>query len=63
MVHFAQIILGHETPPSIVGAGPDSQPWGITRFFNTASEYAHKHYWLPTSCPVNPESVDVFPVE
>jgi len=49
--------------PKIAVALPDSKPWGITRFFNGVNEYAHEHHWLLTSCPVNPESADDFPVE
>lgn len=49
--------------PKIAVALPDSKPWGITRFFNGVSEYAHKHNWRLTSCPVNPESADDFPLE
>lgn len=42
---------------------PDSKPWGITRFFNGVNDYAGKHKWLLTACPVNPESSDDFPLD
>ncbi len=49
--------------PKIAVALPDSKPWGITRFFNGVNEYAREHHWLLTSCPVNPESAEDFPLE
>lgn len=49
--------------PKIAVALPDSKPWGITRFFNGVNEYARAHQWLLTSCPVNLESADDFPLE
>ena len=42
---------------------PDSKPWGITRFFNGVNDYAEKHKWLLTACPVNSESGDDFPLD
>jgi len=60
MVSFAQIL---KRQPKIAVALPDSKPWGITRFFNGVNEYAHEHHWLLTSCPVNPESAEDFPLE
>jgi LacI family transcriptional regulator len=42
---------------------PDSKPWGITRFYNGVNDYASKHKWLLTACPVNPESSDDFPLD
>ena len=49
--------------PKIAVALPDSKPWGITRFFNGVNEYARAHHWRLTSCPVNPESAEAFPLE
>lgn len=49
--------------PKIAVALPDTKPWGITRFFNGVNEYARAHHWLLTSCPVNPESAEDFPLE
>lgn len=49
--------------PKIAVALPDTKPWGITRFFNGVNEYAHEQKWLLTSCPVNPESAEDFPLE
>jgi LacI family transcriptional regulator len=49
--------------PKIALALPDSKPWGITRFFNGVNNYADKHKWLLTACPVNPESGDDFPLD
>ena len=48
--------------PKVAVALPDSKPWGITRFFNGVNEYAREHKWLLTSCPVNPENSDGFPI-
>jgi LacI family transcriptional regulator len=42
---------------------PDSKPWGITRFYNGVNDYASKHKWLLTACPVDPESSDDFPLD
>jgi LacI family transcriptional regulator len=42
---------------------PESKPWGITRFFNGANDYAAKHKWLLTACPVDPQSSDDFPLD
>lgn len=42
---------------------PDSKPWGITRFLNGVNDYAGKHNWLLTACPVDPESSDDFPLD
>jgi len=42
---------------------PDSKPWGITRFLNGVNDYAAKHQWLLTACPVDPESSDDFPLD
>lgn len=50
-------------PLKIAVALPDSKPWGITRFFNGVNEYAHERKWLLTSCPVNPDSADDFPLD
>jgi LacI family transcriptional regulator len=49
--------------PRIALALPDSKPWGITRFFNGVNDYASRHNWLLTACPVNPESSDDFPLK
>ncbi|HEY1787983.1 MAG TPA: substrate-binding domain-containing protein [Verrucomicrobiae bacterium] len=49
--------------PRIALALPDSKPWGITHFFNGVNDYASKHKWILTACPVNPESSDDFPLE
>ena len=49
--------------PKIAVALPDSKPWGITRFFNGINEYARAQHWRLTSCPVNPESTEDFPLE
>jgi LacI family transcriptional regulator len=49
--------------PKIALALPDTKPWGMTRFFNGVNEYGSKHQWLLTSCPVNPESAEDFPLE
>ena len=49
--------------PKIAVALPDSKPWGMTRFFNGVNEYARTHHWRLTSCPVNPESAEDFPLE
>jgi len=42
---------------------PESKPWGITRFFNGTNDYAAKHKWLLTACPVDPQSSDDFPLD
>ncbi|HTB82213.1 MAG TPA: substrate-binding domain-containing protein [Candidatus Sulfotelmatobacter sp.] len=42
---------------------PESKPWGITRFFNGANDYAAKQKWLLSACPVDPESSDDFPLD
>ncbi len=52
-----------KSQPKIAVALPDSKPWGITRFFNGVNEYAREHQWLLTSCPVNPDSADDFPLD
>jgi LacI family transcriptional regulator len=49
--------------PKIALALPDSKPWGITRFFNGVNDYAGRHKWLLTACPVYPESGDDFPLD
>ena len=49
--------------PKIALALPDSKPWGITSFFNGVNDYADRHKWLLTACPVNPESGDDFPLD
>jgi LacI family transcriptional regulator len=71
LVYFAQTGVFAQTDsiymkihrPKIALALPDSKPWGITRFFNGVNDYAGKHKWLLTACPVNPESGDDFPLD
>ncbi len=49
--------------PKIALALHDSKPWGITPFFNGVNDYAGRHNWLLTACPVDPESSDNFPLD
>jgi LacI family transcriptional regulator len=62
-VSFAQAVRTMKQQPKIAIALPDSKPWGITRFFNGVNDYADKHKWLLTACPVDPESGDDFPLD